>query len=97
MNKTNPESLGWISVKKRLPKHAWVQVLITNGKYVCVSRARILVAHPDVATHWMPLARTKAQPQESHIDHDAILKALGDRISDEMIMNAADMDLLLMD
>lgn len=54
----NLESLGWIPVKSRLPKSIHNMILITNGKYACVSRARILVAHPDVATHWMPLART---------------------------------------
>ena len=53
----NLESLGWIPVKSRLPKSGLAQILITNGKFACVSKARILVAHPDVATHWMPLAR----------------------------------------
>lgn len=53
----NLESLGWIPVKASLPKSGLAQILITNGKFACVSKARILVAHPDVATHWMPLAR----------------------------------------
>lgn len=57
MSKYDLNSLGWIPVKSRLPQCAHVKVLITNGKFVCVSRARILVAHPDVATHWMPLAQ----------------------------------------
>ena len=57
MSKYDLNSLGWIPVKSRLPQSVHVKVLITNGKFVCVSKARILVAHPDVATHWMPLAR----------------------------------------
>ena len=57
MSKYDLNSLGWIPVKSRLPQTTHVKVLITNGKYVCVSKARILVAHPDVATHWMPLTR----------------------------------------
>lgn len=57
MSKYDLNSLGWIPVKSRLPQSAHVKILITNGEFVCVSKARILVAHPDVATHWMPLAR----------------------------------------
>ena len=53
----NLESYGWVPVKSRLPKSGLAQILITNGKFACVSKARILVAHPDIATHWMPLAR----------------------------------------
>jgi len=47
----NFESLGWIPVKSRLPKSGLTQILITNGKFAYVSKARILVIHPDVATH----------------------------------------------
>ena len=65
MSKYDLDSLGWIPVKSRLPQSALVKVLITNGKYVCVSKARILVAHPDVATHWMPLARTSVIHRKS--------------------------------
>ena len=68
MSNRNLESLGWVPVQSRLPKSGNVQVLITNGRYVCVSKARILVAHPDVATHWMPIMIRKArsQPGERH-------------------------------
>jgi hypothetical protein len=61
----NLESLGWIPVKARLPKSGLAQILITNGKFACVSKARILVAHPDVATHWMPLARNSVISRKS--------------------------------
>lgn len=97
MKKMNPESLGWISVKKRLPKHAWVRILITNGKYVSVSRARILVAYPDVATHWMPLTSRKVKDGTQAADREALVRELGDRLSDEMLIKAADQDLLLLD
>ena len=63
MSNRNLESLGWVPVQSKLPKSGNVQVLITNGRYVCVSKARILVAHPDVATHWMPITIRKARPQ----------------------------------
>lgn len=59
------ESLGWVPVQSKLPKSGNSQVLITNGRYVCVSKARILVVHPDVATHWMPITVRKAKPQAS--------------------------------
>lgn len=63
MSNRNLESLGWVPVQSRLPKSGNVQVLITNGRYVCVSGSRILVAHPDVATHWMPITIRKARQQ----------------------------------
>lgn len=63
MSNRNLESLGWVPVQSRLPQSGNIQVLITNGRYVCVSKARILVAHPDVATHWMPITIRKARPQ----------------------------------
>jgi len=55
MNNSNLEQQGWIPVRRRLPKSGHAMVLITNGKFVSVSRARILAAFPDVATHWMPV------------------------------------------
>ena len=63
MSNRNLESLGWVHVQSKLPKSGNSQVLITNGRYVCVSKARILVAHPDVATHWMPITIRKARFQ----------------------------------
>ena len=63
MSNRNLESLGWVPVQSRLPKSGSTQVLITNGRYVCVSKARILIAHPDVATHWMPITIRKARSQ----------------------------------
>ena len=68
----NLDSLGWIPVNSRLPQSAHVKVLITNGKFACVSKARILVAHPDVATHWMPLARNSILNRKSGKVHDHV-------------------------
>lgn len=68
----NLDSLGWIPVKSRLPQSAHVKVLITDGKFVCVSKAQILVAHPDVATHWMPLAWNSIFNRKSGKVHDHV-------------------------
>lgn len=86
MKTTHLEALGWISVKNRLPKHGALKILITNGKYACVSKARILIAFPDVATHWMPIAQKKRQVAR-HMS-ERLLKELGNRISDDMILMA---------